>query len=334
MISNVILHSLPRATASTWSAASGVAAPMLRALDDDSRQRVASASVELTKTAAAVERPTPTRPQPTLRILETRVLRGPNFWARVPGHRDARRPGRARGVPEQHDPRLQRGADRADARRSRTMPARSAGAAASSRGSRTARGWATWPSTSRWSCRASPARTSHSARRARPASTAATTSSTSSARSTSACEAGRIAVALVNHLVAPDEAPLDFAEEIERLIRLAERAAFGPSTAGDHRRGGLARHPLDPARPAQPRAAGPGRPPAAHPRDDDLAHERHRRRHRLGQGAHQRAAQRPPACPCRAPRSCARRTARSRRPREIGYPGAWSSRSTATTAAA
>ncbi|MEP7360357.1 MAG: cyanophycin synthetase [Chloroflexota bacterium] len=44
-------------------------------------------------------------------------------------------------------------------------------------------------------------------------------------------EAGRLAVALVNHLVAPDEAPLDFAEELEALIRLAERRAFGPSTA-------------------------------------------------------------------------------------------------------
>jgi cyanophycin synthetase len=43
-------------------------------------------------------------------------------------------------------------------------------------------------------------------------------------------EAGRLAVALVNHLVAPDEAPLDFAEELEGLILLADRRAFGPST--------------------------------------------------------------------------------------------------------
>ena len=43
-------------------------------------------------------------------------------------------------------------------------------------------------------------------------------------------EAGRIAVGLVNHLVAPDQAPFDFAEEMEGLIRLAERKAFGPST--------------------------------------------------------------------------------------------------------
>ncbi|MFL5778490.1 MAG: cyanophycin synthetase, partial [Chloroflexota bacterium] len=45
-------------------------------------------------------------------------------------------------------------------------------------------------------------------------------------------EAGRMAVGLVNHLVAPDDPVhfFDFAEELERLIRLAERQAFGPST--------------------------------------------------------------------------------------------------------
>ena len=45
-------------------------------------------------------------------------------------------------------------------------------------------------------------------------------------------EAGRMAVALVNHLVAPDDPEVffDFAPELERLIRLAEKQAFGPST--------------------------------------------------------------------------------------------------------
>ena len=45
-------------------------------------------------------------------------------------------------------------------------------------------------------------------------------------------EAGRMAVALVNHLVAPsDEAfAFDLMAELEKLIRLAERLAFGPST--------------------------------------------------------------------------------------------------------
>jgi len=43
-------------------------------------------------------------------------------------------------------------------------------------------------------------------------------------------EAGRIAVGLVNFLVNPDSAPFEFAEELDGLIRLAERNAFGPST--------------------------------------------------------------------------------------------------------
>ena len=45
-------------------------------------------------------------------------------------------------------------------------------------------------------------------------------------------EAGKMAVRLVNHLVAPDDPEVffDFAPELERLIRVAERQAFGPST--------------------------------------------------------------------------------------------------------
>ena len=43
-------------------------------------------------------------------------------------------------------------------------------------------------------------------------------------------EAGRMAVALVNHLVDPSRSDFDFTAELERLIRLAERQAFGPST--------------------------------------------------------------------------------------------------------
>ena len=41
--------------------------------------------------------------------------------------------------------------------------------------------------------------------------------------------AGRLAVRLVNHLVEPGP-DFDFANEFEQLVRLAERAAFGPST--------------------------------------------------------------------------------------------------------
>jgi cyanophycin synthetase len=42
-------------------------------------------------------------------------------------------------------------------------------------------------------------------------------------------EAGKLAVRLVNHLVVPQEG-FDFLAELERLILLAERRAFGPST--------------------------------------------------------------------------------------------------------
>src|SRR2546425_984875 len=41
--------------------------------------------------------------------------------------------------------------------------------------------------------------------------------------------AGRLAVRIVNHLVEPDSA-FAFAAEFEQLVRLAERAALGPST--------------------------------------------------------------------------------------------------------
>jgi cyanophycin synthetase len=45
-------------------------------------------------------------------------------------------------------------------------------------------------------------------------------------------EAGKLAVRIVNHLVAPSDPAqaLDYIEELENLIRLAERQAFGPST--------------------------------------------------------------------------------------------------------
>ena len=45
-------------------------------------------------------------------------------------------------------------------------------------------------------------------------------------------EAGRMAVRLMNYLVAPDDpaAAIDVPAELEALIRLAERSAFGPST--------------------------------------------------------------------------------------------------------
>ena len=117
-------------------------------------------------------------------------------------------------------------------RRSRTTPARSAGAAASSRGCATGRGPATSPSTSRSSSRTSPAPTSATARRARAGPIGQYNCIYEYREEAVGLEAGRMAVALVNHLVAPDDPDVffDFAAELERLIRLAERQAFGPST--------------------------------------------------------------------------------------------------------
>ncbi len=59
---------------------------------------------------------------------------------------------------------------------------------------------------------------------------------------------------------------------------------------GAARRGRGARHPVHPARPVQPGPAGAGRPPAADPGDDDLADQRHRGRCRVRQEAHQPTA--------------------------------------------
>ncbi len=75
------------------------------------------------------------------------------------------------------------------------------------------------------------------------------------------------------------------------------RAAHPPGRAvgvravdpGDPRRGGIARHPVHPARPALPRPARPGHSPAADPGDDDLQDVRDRGRHRERQEPHEPA---------------------------------------------
>ena len=150
------------------------------------------------------------------------------------------------------------------------------------------RGSATSPSTSRSSCRAWPAPSRTWARRAAPGKPGRYNVVYEYREEEVGREAGRIAVALVNHLVAPaTRRRVRLRRLSSGLIRLAERRAFGPSTQAIDRRGRLARHPLHPPRPDEPRPARPGHPPAAHPRDDDLAHLGHRGRHRVGQEPHQ-----------------------------------------------
>ena len=106
-------------------------------------------------------------------------------------------------------------------------------------------------------------------------------------------------------------------------LRRRARAAHPPRRArrirtidpGDPRRGGAARHPVHPPQRAVARPARPRHPSEAHPRHDDQRDRLARRRHRVGQEAHE-----PPARGHRRPGPAlggrrAARTRRSRRPR-------------------
>ena len=66
------------------------------------------------RSKAKVERTAASRkklkPAAELKIIETRVYRGPNYWSYEPGHQAGGRPGRAGAVPVEHHPRLRRGA--------------------------------------------------------------------------------------------------------------------------------------------------------------------------------------------------------------------------------
>ncbi len=88
-----------------------------------------------------------------------------------------------------------------------------------------------WPSTSLSSSRIWPGPTFDTARPAGRGPSGITTSCTSFREELVGIEAGKFAVRIVNHLVDPGADPdLDYLAELEALIRLAERAAFGPST--------------------------------------------------------------------------------------------------------
>ena len=247
-----------------------------------------------TKATAAPARPTVSAsgPAPTLRILETRVLRGPNYWAREPVIRLLVDLGVLEQYPSNTAAELHRRARSRCCRPSRTTPARSAAAAASSPGSATGRGSATSPSTSRSSSRTWPARTSATARPARAGPVGQYNCIFEYREEAVGLEAGRMAVALVNHLVAPDDPDIffDFAPG-DGAAHPARRAAGVRAVhPGAHRRGGQPRHPVHPARPPFARPVRARRPPAADPGDDDLADLGHRGRRRVGQEPDQPAA--------------------------------------------
>ena len=93
MISNVVMHSLPagyrfdlRRRARIRDAGAPVAAPRGEIASRVGRRWPAPAPPSATEPAPAAERrPAPaSRARPTLRILESRVLRGPNYWSPKP----------------------------------------------------------------------------------------------------------------------------------------------------------------------------------------------------------------------------------------------------------
>ena len=188
------------------------------------------------------------------------------------GHPHARRPGRARGVPVQHDPGLQRGADR------RCCPTLEDHACSLGRrgGFMTRLEEGTWlghvaEHIAHRAAGPGGHRGSHRQDAQRGRDRPATTSSTSTARRKSAARRAGSPWPWSTTSSRPRGA-VSISSRTWRTSSGSPRSeAFGPSTQAHHRRGRVARHPLDPTRPLEPRPARPGRPPAAHPGDDDLA---------------------------------------------------------------
>jgi cyanophycin synthetase len=173
----------------------------------------------------------PTTPLPTLRILETRVLRGPNYWAREPVIRMLVDLGNLEEFPSNRIPGF------SDALIALLPTLEDHACSLGRRG-----GFITRLKEGTW--------TGHIAEHIalefqNLAGTDVRHGKTRSAgvhgqynciyeykEEAVGLEAGRMAVELVNHLVAPDDPEVffDFAPKLENLIRLAERQAFGPST--------------------------------------------------------------------------------------------------------
>ncbi len=180
--------------------------------------------------AAASVAPAQARPEPTLRILETRVLRGPNYWARVPVVRMLVDLGTLEEYPSDRIPGFN------DALVGLLPSLEDHACSLGRRG-----GFISRLRDGTWSGHVAE----HIALELQNLSgTDVRHGKTRSAgeygrydviyeyrEETVGIEAGRIAVALVNHLVDPTASP-DFylLAELEGLIRLAERQAFGPST--------------------------------------------------------------------------------------------------------
>ena len=96
--------------------------------------------------------------------------------------------------------------------------------------------------------------------------------------------AGELAVKLVNDLVEHDP-EFDFDAELEQLHRPGRAIGVRPVHPGAGGRGGQPRHPVHPAEHGLAGPARPGRPPEADPRDHDVEHVLGGGRHRQQQGA-------------------------------------------------
>ncbi|HEY8987683.1 MAG TPA: cyanophycin synthetase [Candidatus Limnocylindrales bacterium] len=191
-------------------------------------QRAATAPVAQRRRSSDSDGP---RPEPTLKIIETRILRGPNYWAREPVVRMVVDLGVLEDFPSNKIPGF------TDALVGLLPSLEDHACSLGRRG-----GFITRLRDGTWTGHISE----HIALELQ--NLAGTDVRHGKTRSTGehgrynviyefreesvGIEAGKIAVALVNHLVAPNDpsASIDFMAELERLIRLAERSAFGPST--------------------------------------------------------------------------------------------------------
>jgi cyanophycin synthetase len=171
------------------------------------------------------------RPLPTLKILETRVLRGPNYWSRAPVVKLLVDLGVLEQFPSNKIPGFNQGL-------LEWMPSLSDHACSLNRRG----GFVTRLKDGTWMGHVAE----HiSLELQNLAGTFVHHGKTRSAGADGqynviyefreeavGLEAGKLAVRIVNHLVAPKDPAqaIDYIEELEGLIRLAERQAFGPST--------------------------------------------------------------------------------------------------------
>jgi cyanophycin synthetase len=196
-----------------------------------SRRSAAKAGAATPRPSPSERRATRARPEPTLRVLETRVLRGPNYWAREPVVRMLVDLGSLEQYPSNLIPGF------SDALVGLLPSLEDHACSLGRRG-----GFISRLKEGTWAGHIAE----HIALELQ--NLAGTDVRHGKTRSTGetgqynviyeyreesvGLAAGRMAVGLVNHLVAPsDEAyAFDLMAELENLIRLAERQAFGPST--------------------------------------------------------------------------------------------------------